>query len=1007
MHILLCNERFLFRFGVDRVLILLGQGLKKLGYHISVMANQFDKEIVKEFADRVIEAPVGGDSYLNLNEFTNEWLNQSWNEIFKDLKPNIVVIGGWPFFSAIPFFNKVGCKTIFMDCGAVPLDGYSDGALITQNKLRDLRRQFLKFSTLITPISNFIATTQSIVDAPNTPINSILLGADHMDGSVWAASKVSINNGYSIKLIRKLKEEKHKLILNLGRWEPGCYKNSEAIFNLINELKKELSSVIFLILADPNHIKIRPEFENYVIPIGFPDDKELQEIMGQVDLGISVSLWEGFNLPLAEMQWLNKPVLVFNVGAHPEVVLHPWYLCETLDEMSEKIIAILQGNDISSEIREESFQNFQSAFRWEKFIKSYDQIFKKIIQPTAINIIVDVTNATKDSANSGVIRVTRRLCRELQNYTNPIFVIWDNNLQAYVFPNKQEYWQLSQFNGSIIKDDFHYSTDQKRFFSEYLEKSKSDLTWLILTETIYEANGKLIRSYARRENISLAVIFYDAIPVIQPNLCKDQIIRENHAHYMRGLSYCDLIIPISDFSGHCLENFWKEEALAECNVKPNLLPGEFSGSPRNYESRDLPNDKIEILCVSTLEPRKNHYQLIRACQLLSAKHPHLNWSLTLVGNRYAGGDDITEFVQQSCRENPRIRWLGVVDDATLHELYDQCTFTVYPSVIEGFGMPIMESLWHGRPCICYSQGVMAEIAAEGGCLTTDVTCEESLAEAIHSLATDQTLYAQLSQEAVNRHIKTWDEYTRTFIDMLQAHSYQLATDHQSQNKALSWQEILYPGCLCENWQMNESERLGLTAVLHRIKPHCAIEIGTYKGGSLSLISQYAEAVFSIDIDPSIPEQFKQFSNVSFFTGPSQIILPALLQELDRANIAVDFVLIDGDPSTEGVKRDVEIMLNYIPKKPMFIMMHDGFNPKCRQGMLTADWIKSPYVQWVDLDFIPGRVVEHGGGGNGEMWGGLALAYLHPIKRTHLFKVTASSKEIFERMQVLQYPDLGK
>ena len=198
--------------------------------------------------------------------------------------------------------------------------------------------------------------------------------------------------------------------------------------------------------------------------------------------------------------------------------------------------------------------------------------------------------------------------------------------------------------------------------------------------------------------------------------------------------------------------------------------------------------------------------------------------------------------------------------------------------------------------------------------------------------------------------------------------------------------------------------MGLTAVLHLIKPRCAIEIGTYKGGSLSLISQYAETVFSIDIDPSIPEKFKQFSNVSFFTGPSQIILPALLQELDQVDMAVDFVLIDGDHSTDGVKRDVDIMLTYIPKKPMFIIMHDGFNPKCRQGMLAADWEKSTYVQWVDLDFIPGRVVEHGGGGNGEMWGGLALAYFHPIKRTQPFKISASSKDMFKRMEALQYPN---
>jgi 5-methyltetrahydropteroyltriglutamate--homocysteine methyltransferase len=42
--------------------------------------------------------------------------------------------------------------------------------------------------------------------------------------------------------------------------------------------------------------------------------------MGTVDLGVSVSLWEGFNLPLAEMQWGGRGVLVFDCGAHPEVV---------------------------------------------------------------------------------------------------------------------------------------------------------------------------------------------------------------------------------------------------------------------------------------------------------------------------------------------------------------------------------------------------------------------------------------------------------------------------------------------------------------------------------------------------------------------------------------------------------------------------------------------------------------------------------------------------------------
>jgi hypothetical protein len=171
---------------------------------------------------------------------------------------------------------------------------------------------------------------------------------------------------------------------------------------------------------------------------------------------------------------------------------------------------------------------------------------------------------------------------------------------------------------------------------------------------------------------------------------------------------------------------------------------------------------------------------------------------------------------------------------------------------------------------------------------------------------------------------------------------------------------------------------------------------------LSLIAPYADVVFSIDIDPSIPDKFKQFANVSFFTGPSQIILPTLLQELDEAGMPVEFVLIDGDHSAEGVKRDIEIMLDYIPKRPLIVMMHDGFNPECRRGMLEADWQKSAYVHYVDIDFIPGRVIEHGGGGDGQMWGGLAMAYFSPDARVGKISIGATSRRAFKEMEELHY-----
>jgi hypothetical protein len=175
-------------------------------------------------------------------------------------------------------------------------------------------------------------------------------------------------------------------------------------------------------------------------------------------------------------------------------------------------------------------------------------------------------------------------------------------------------------------------------------------------------------------------------------------------------------------------------------------------------------------------------------------------------------------------------------------------------------------------------------------------------------------------------------------------------------------------------------------------------VGTYCGGSLSLIAQFSRMVFSIDTDPEIPGRFSHFENVGFLTGRSSLVLPHLFNELDRAGIAVDFVLIDGDHSAEGVSRDIQSVLRYVPRKPMFVMLHDSFNPECRRGMLEQDWATSPYCHWVDLDFVPGRIIEHGGGSHGELWGGLAAAFFQPSPRCGPLVIRTSANTMFQALR---------
>jgi hypothetical protein len=188
-------------------------------------------------------------------------------------------------------------------------------------------------------------------------------------------------------------------------------------------------------------------------------------------------------------------------------------------------------------------------------------------------------------------------------------------------------------------------------------------------------------------------------------------------------------------------------------------------------------------------------------------------------------------------------------------------------------------------------------------------------------------------------------------------------------------ELFYGGLLHQHWQMSQAERMAMSHLLATIQPKLAVEVGTYQAGSLSLIARHSGWVYSIDIDPAIPEKFSQFQNTTFITESSTTSLPALLARLEAERAPLEFILIDGDHSAEGVRRDLNSVLQFQPTRDVYVMMHDSFNPACRSGMLAADWATARHVSFADLDFIHGKVVQQGGPFDGELWGGLALLVL--------------------------------
>ncbi|MEX0802092.1 MAG: class I SAM-dependent methyltransferase [Candidatus Binatia bacterium] len=198
--------------------------------------------------------------------------------------------------------------------------------------------------------------------------------------------------------------------------------------------------------------------------------------------------------------------------------------------------------------------------------------------------------------------------------------------------------------------------------------------------------------------------------------------------------------------------------------------------------------------------------------------------------------------------------------------------------------------------------------------------------------------------------------------------------------------------------MSNAERCALPTILHRLKPALSLEIGTYQGGSLQVLSDHSEKVVSLDIDPIVAQSLDgNFPNVEFRSGDSRTVLPQLVDELNASRRAVQFVLIDGDHSADGVCRDIESVLKLNIWERLVVLMHDSFNPECRRGMKEARWSDNKHVHYVELDFTVGNfhAKAYDTAEAGSMWGGFACAVLEPHERRHELVVEERQKAVFD------------
>lgn len=273
--------------------------------------------------------------------------------------------------------------------------------------------------------------------------------------------------------------------------------------------------------------------------------------------------------------------------------------------------------------------------------------------------------------------------------------------------------------------------------------------------------------------VRIVPVIHDLVPITHPQFCVDELVRVFKSWFARTATLADGFLSISQATEDALKAYLRQSLGPEREQDfwfehfhhGARLDLAADGKPGRDVLAAFEDGKPVYLAVGTIEPRKNHAYALAAFERLWSQG--VDVKLCLIGKFGWKSDRLMNRIRTHPELNSRLFMFERIDDVSLAHAYRHSRSLVFPSHLEGFGLPMIEAMQHGLPVMASDISIFREIGGEYVAYF-DQTAPETLAELVRQFETDGRFPAR--QELSSWHWHDWGDATRDIVAKVQAHA---------------------------------------------------------------------------------------------------------------------------------------------------------------------------------------------------------------------------------------------